>query len=367
MKVDELVPPHIRQLRPYQPGKPIEELERELGIHGAIKVASNENPLGPSPAAVAAAARALTDVHMYPEDDCHHLRRALAARHGVDPTELVFGSGSNDIIYMMVQAFTRPGDEVLTHQYAFITYRLAARGLDCRFVEAPVTTELAADVDALLAAVTPRTRMLFLGNPNNPTGGWLPRPEFERLLERLPREVFLVVDEAYHEYATELAPDYAAAQRYRAPERSNLVVLRTFSKVYGLAGLRVGYAVCDRAIADYLGRVRRPFCVSSVAQAAALAALDDHEHVRRSQAAAAAGIPALSEAARALGLRPYPSAANFLLVDLGREAAPIYEALLRRGVIVRSLAAWGLPRHLRISIGTAEQTARIIDALRAVL
>ncbi|HTM19242.1 MAG TPA: histidinol-phosphate transaminase [Kofleriaceae bacterium] len=367
MTLDDLVPPHIRELRPYQPGKPIEELERELGITGAIKVASNENPLGPSPAGVAAAAAALADVNVYPEDDCHKLRRALAARHDVDPAELVFGSGSNDIIYMMVQAFTRPGDEVLTHQHAFITYRLAARGLDCRFVEAPVTADLAADVDALLAAVTPRTRMLFLGNPNNPTGGWLPRAEFERLLARLPREVFLVVDEAYHEYAVELAPDYAQAQRYRGPDHANLVVLRTSATISGLAGLRVGYGVCDRAVADYLGRVRRPFCVSSVAQAAALAALDDAEHVRRSQAAAAAGIPALAEAAHALGLRAYPSAANFLLVDVGREAAPVYDALLRRGVIVRALTAWGLPRHLRISIGTAEQTARIIDALRAVL
>jgi histidinol-phosphate aminotransferase len=316
---------------------------------------------------VAAAQAALRDAHLYPEDDCHKLRRALADVHGVDPAELIFGAGSNDIIYMMVHAFTRPGDEVLTHQYAFITYKLASVGLDCRFVEAPVREDLSCDVDALLAAITPRTRIVFLGNPNNPTGGWLPRREFERLLAGVPRDVFLVVDEAYHEYAIETGPDYAAAQRYRTADRPLLVVLRTFSKIHGLAGLRVGYGIVDRAVADFLGRVRRPFCVNSVAQAAALAALGDPEHVRRSQAAAAAGIPALSDAARALGLRPYPSAANFLLVDVGREAAPVYDALLRRGAIVRPLAAWGLPRHLRISIGTAEQTARVIDALRAVL
>ncbi len=367
MNLQELIPPHIRELRPYLPGKPVEELERELGITGAIKIASNENPLGPSPAGVAAGRAALAEAHLYPDDDCHKLRRALAAAHGIDPAELVFGAGSNDIIYMMVHAFTRPGDEVLTHKYAFISYRLAARGLDCTFVEAPVKGDLTCDVDALLAAITSRTRVIFLGNPNNPTGAWLPRADFERLLAGVPRDVFLVVDEAYHEYATALTSDYPKAQTYRSADRPLLVVLRTFSKIYGLAGLRIGYGIVDRGVADYLGRVRRPFCAGSVAQAAALAAMGDDEHVRRSQAAAAAGIPALTEAVRALGLRAYPSATNFMLVDVGREAAPVYDALLRRGVIVRPLAAWGLPGHLRISIGTAAQTGRVIEALGAVL
>jgi histidinol-phosphate aminotransferase len=362
-----IVPENVQKLRPYQPGKPVEELERELGITGAIKIASNENPLGPSPRAIEAARRAVAGVHFYP-DDCFQLRRELSMRLGVGPSELCFGAGSEEIIHMVVQAFCRPKvDQVLTHQYAFISYRLAAQVRDVPLVEAPVTDDLRCDVDALIDRIDSRTRVIFLATPNNPTGAHLERAELERLLDALPERTLLVVDEAYHEYARAGDPDYPSSQGYRLGDRRGILTLRTFSKVYGLAGLRVGYAVGDPEICGYIDRVRRPFNVSSVAQAAALAALGDDEHVRRSTEAATAGIAALRSAVEALGLRSYPSLANFVLVDVGQKAEPVYEALLQRGVIVRPMGAWGLDRCVRISVGTPEQTERACLALADVL
>ncbi|RMH42810.1 MAG: histidinol-phosphate transaminase [Deltaproteobacteria bacterium] len=364
---DDLVPPYIQSLRPYQPGKPVDELERELGIDGAIKIASNENPLGPSPKAVDAARAAVADCHLYPDGGAWKLRRALAERLGVGHDEIVFGAGSNEIIGMIVKAFCRPGaDEVLAHRYAFLSYRLFSQMHGVDFVEADVHDDLRCDVDALIDRMSARTRVIFLANPNNPTGAYVPRPEFERILEAAPPRALVVVDEAYHEYAVALADDYPRSQDYRA-DRPLLVTLRTFSKIYGLAGLRIGYAVCAPRVANYLERVRRPFNAASVAQAAALAALDDDAHVDRSRAHNAAAIDGLRAAVEELGLRAYPSVANFVLAGVGRDAAPVYDALLRRGVIVRPMAAWGLPHHLRISAAGAGDTARVAAALRDVL
>jgi histidinol-phosphate aminotransferase len=367
---DDLARPNIRSLTPYQPGKPVEELERELGISGAVKVASNENPLGPSPLALEAARAALAQVHRYPDGACFKLRRALAERLPCDPDELIFGGGSNELIYLIVHAFCRPGgaDEVLTHAHAFVSYRIAAHACDVPFVEAPDTADLACDMDALIAAITPRTKIVFLANPNNPTGSHVRRPEFERLLEALPLRALLVVDEAYYEHAIQ-APgaDYPDALAYRTQARPQIVALRTFSKIHGLAGLRLGYGVADRRVAEYLQRLRRPFNASSVAQAAALAALDDAAHIQRSIDAARDGVARISADARRLGLRPYPSLCNFVLVGVGRDALPVYDALLHRGVIVRPMAAWGLPRHIRVSIGTPEQLDRVAAALADVI
>jgi histidinol-phosphate aminotransferase len=362
------IPDNISRLAPYQPGKPIEELERELGIRDVVKIASNENPLGPSPLALEAARRVLADVHMYPDGSCFALRRALAERLGTGADELVFGAGSNELIGLFIQGLCRPGaDEVLSHRHAFIAYRLCAQAHGVDFVEADCTADLACDIDALIAAITPRTRVVFLANPNNPTGAHVPVRGFERLLAALPARAVLVVDEAYHEYAVRsaAAADYPRALRYR--ERCPaLVVLRTFSKIYGLAGLRIGYAVAPAPLVDIIDRVRLPFNVTSVAQSAALAALEDDAHVERSAEAARHSLALLAQAAPGLGLRVHPSAGNFALVDVGRPAAPVYQQLLAHGVIVRPMGGWGLPHHLRISVGTPAQTERAVRALAAV-
>lgn len=365
-----LVPDNIATLAPYQPGKPVEELERELGITGAIKIASNENPMGPSPLAARAATRAVRDVHLYPDGAAHHLRAALAEQNGVRPEQLVFGAGSNELIYLVIGTFCRPGrDQLVTHRYAFISYRLAAMAHDVEFVAAEVTGDLRCDVDAMIAAFTPRTKIVILANPNNPTGAHIRRGELERLLAALPARALLVVDEAYHEYAAAVADhdEYPRSQRYQGEDEPRVITLRTFSKIYGLAGLRVGYGIGHARVIDYINRLRRPFNVNSVAQAAALAAMADDQHVARSQKAAADGIAELSQAIEELGLCAYPSLCNFVLVDVGRPAAPVYEALLRHGVIVRPMGAWGLDRHIRISVGTPEQTGRVSEALREVL
>jgi histidinol-phosphate aminotransferase len=361
-----LAPAHIESLTPYEPGKPVEELERELGITGAIKLASNENPLGPSRRGIEAALASLSDSHRYPDGGAFKLRQALAERQGVAPDELVFGSGSNEIIELLVRTFCLQGiDEVLTHANAFMMYRVACQAHGVPYREAPVADDLSCDVDALAAAVTPRTKLLFLPNPNNPTGAYLPVPAFERLLERVPPRVIFVVDEAYQEYASVLRPDYPIAERYRTPDRP-LVTLRTFSKIYGLASLRVGYAIADRRLCGYLNRTRLPFNVSIAAQEAARAALGDEEHVERSRRTNAVG---LDQLARGLGpiVKVYPSAANFVLCDVGGDARPVYDALLHKGVIVRPLKAAGLPHHVRVSVGTEAENARAIAAFESVL
>ena len=369
---DTLAAPHVRELRVYQPGKPLEELERELGISDAIKVASNENPMGPSPRAVEAAQRAIQEAHFYPDGDAFKLRQALAERLQVHPDELIFGAGSNEIIHMVIRSLCRPGvDEVLTHRYAFISYRLAAMASGVSFVEADTRDDLACDPDALIAAMSPRTKIVFLANPNNPTGAFVGTSDFERILQALPEHALLIADEAYHEYALGARDrdgvDYPESQPYRSADMPRILTLRTFSKIYGLSGLRVGYGIGDRRVIDLLNRVRRPFNLSSVAQAAALAALDDPAHVERSRDAARAGIAAIRACADELGLSSYPSLGNFVLVGVGRDAQPVYDALLREGVIVRPMGAWGLSDHLRISVGTAEQTERISRAMREVL
>lgn len=364
---DELAASHIARLKAYQPGKPLSELERELGITNAIKIASNENPMGPSPLAVEAATRALSSAHIYPDGGCFELRKALCARLGVAPDELVFGAGSNEIIYLIVHAFCRPGDQILTHKYAFISYRLSAMAYDIEFVDADVTPQLACDVDALIDAVTPKTRVLFLANPNNPTGSHVVKADFERLLDALPERVIVVVDEAYHEYATASGADYPSSATYRSEARPGVITLRTFSKIYGLSGMRVGYGIGDPRLLGYLERVRRPFNVNSIAQAAATAAVDDDAHVAASCEAARSGIEQISKEAERLGCTAYPSLGNFVLIGVGRDAAGVYDQLLRKGVIVRPMGAWGLGEHLRISVGTAEETQRVVAALSDVL
>ena len=351
----------------YQAGKPIDELERELGITGAIKVASNENPLGPSPRALAAIPAALPLLHLYPDAGGFALRRALATRLGCELGQIALGNGSNDLLYQLVLATCEPADEVLSHEYAFLSYRLAAQVVGRRFIAAPATPELACDLEALIAAITPRTKLVIVGTPNNPTGSVITRAGIDRLLAALPERALLVIDEAYTEYAA-MWPEVDHADGLAVSRGDpRVIVLRTFSKIYGLAGLRVGFAVADKAVIEVLGRVGRTFHVSSLALIGALAALDDTEHVVRSAQHARRALERYAAELRGPDVRVYPSLANFVLIDCGRPSTPLYEALLRRGVIVRPMAAWGLANHVRLSAARDEDMPRVIGALNDVL
>ena len=361
---DAFIPPHVRNLDVYQPGKPIDELERELGISGAIKVASNENPLGPSPRALAALPAALAQLHLYPDAGGFALRRVLAAHYGVELAQLALGNGSNDLLYQLVLATCEPGDEVLTHKYAFLSYRLAAQVAAHSFVAAPVTAELACDVDALIAAITPRTKLVVIGSPNNPTGSVVTRGGMQKIRDALPDRALLVIDEAYAEYAAEWPEVDHADGLALVKADPRVVTLRTFSKIYGLAGLRIGFAIAAPNVVDVLGRVGRTFHVSSLAQVGAIAALEDREHVARSAKLARTQIEQLQREVKA---RVYPSLANFVLIDCGQPSTAIYDQLLRRGVIVRPMAAWGLANHIRVSIAREAELPRVIATLNEVL
>lgn len=362
---EELVSPNIAGIVPYVPGKPIEDLERELGIPPgqSVKLASNENPIGPSPKAVKAAAAALAGVNFYPDGGAYALRRALAEHHSVSMDEITVGAGSNEIIDLLVRTFCRPGEEVLGSESTFLCYDLSSRAAGVRFRTVPLRNHTY-DLAALGDAVDSRTKIIFIANPNNPTGTYVGRAAFEHFLKRLPANPILVLDEAYIEYVT--APDFPDALAYRN-QRDRLVTLRTFSKVYGLAGLRIGYGVAPKEIVGYLDRVRTPFNTGSVAQVAAAAALGDQEHVVRAREANEVGKKMLFEELGRLGVPVLPTQANFVLCEVKRPAADVFRDLLPTGVIVRPMAAYGLPNHLRVTIGTPEQNRRFIDALRPLL
>ena len=311
--VRSFVPEWVRSLTPYSPGKPIEELERELGIRGSIKLASNENPLGPSPRALAALAAALADVHRYPDGSSFHLTQRLAARHGVAPEDILVGNGSNELLELVVRSFLRAGDEAVLADQAFVIYRLIVQAAGGVPRSVPLR-DFTHDLPAMVRAVGARTRVVFLGNPNNPTGTIFRRPAWEAFLAAMPDHVVVVADDAYAEYVAD--DDYPDTIRVRGDGKVPVVTLRTFSKLYGLAGLRVGYAVAPPAVIDVLGRVRQPFSVNSLAQVAACAALDDDDHVRRTLATNRAGMAYLTAAFDRLGLAHVPSAANFILVHV---------------------------------------------------
>ena len=358
----ELAAPGIRALQPYQPGKPIEELERELGITDIIKLASNENPLGASPRAVQALKGALGELHRYPDGGAFELKRALAAKLGVGTDAITVGNGSNDVLELIARAYVQPGAEVVYSQHAFAVYPLVTQAVGGRPVVVPAAG-YGHDLQAMQAAVTPRTRLVFIANPNNPTGTWSRREHLHRFLRGVPPEVIVVLDEAYFEFVME--PEYPDGLRWLR-EFPNLVVTRTFSKIYGLAALRVGYGVSHPQIAEVLNRVRQPFNVNSLAMTAAVAALQDEEHVRASAELNRRGMRQLESAFRAAGLDFVPSVANFISVEVG-DAARVYEALLRAGVIVRPIAGYGMPRHLRVTVGLQAENERLLAALAAAL
>lgn len=346
----------------YVPGKPVGETERELGLADVIKLASNENPLGPSPRALAALRAAMAGVGDYPDGGASLLRRRLARHHGVEPEHLIVGSGSNELIDMIVRTCVRPGENLVLAATSFIAYKMAAQAAGREFREVP-QKELRCDLPAMLAALDGRTKLVFLANPNNPTGTYVTRDELAAFLGAVPPEVVVVLDEAYGEYAW--AADYPDGRAALARPRT--LVLRTFSKVYGLAGLRIGYGLGDAELIDYLNRGRLPFNSNSLAQAAALAALDDPEHVRRSVALNRREMERLVPRLRARGLAVTESQANFVLVDFRRDGMAVFEQLLRQGVIIRPVGNYGLPAHGRITLGTAEQNDRLVAALDRVL
>jgi histidinol-phosphate aminotransferase len=358
-----LVPHYIDTLKAYVPGKPIEETKREFGLSDVIKLASNENPLGPSPRAVEAMKAAAASVHLYPDATSYHLVRRLAEHVGVKPEELVVGCGSNELIELLIRTFTTPEDEILLSAGSFPAYRISAQAHGRPFVEVPMREGRKYDLPAMARAITPRTRMVFLANPDNPTGTAFSRADLEAFLHSVPQEVLVVHDEAYFEFVE--WPEYTSAVAL-FHQHPNLVALRTFSKIYGLAGVRVGYGIMDARLVNYVQRTRMPFNLTVAAQLGAAAALDDVEHVRRTVANNREGLRFYEAELPRLGATLTESHANFVLADFHRPAAPVYEQLLRRGVIVRPMAGNGFPTSLRISVGTAEENARCVQALREV-
>lgn len=357
----KLAVPGVRGLQPYVPGKPIEELEREYGVTNVIKLASNESPLGASPKALAAAQAALSEMARYPDGGGFALKRALAAKLGVSVNQITLGNGSSDILEFAVRAFVAAQDEVIFSQHAFALYPIVTEMVGARGVEVPAR-QWGHDLAAMHAAIGPRTRLVFIANPNNPTGTWLRSAELKDFLESVPAHVLVVVDEAYFEYVEE--HDYPSTIEWleRYP---NLVCVRTFSKIYGLAGLRVGYGISSLGVAEILNRVRPPFNVSHIAQAAAVAALADVTHLKKAQSVNAEGMGQLVKGFEDLDLPHIPSVGNFVCVEVG-DAAQVYEQLLRAGVIVRPVANYGMPKHLRITVGLPEENERFLRALEMV-
>ena len=354
----------VQKLQPYQPGKPMEELERELGLTEIIKLASNENPLGPGARARAAVRAQIDELGRYPDGNGFALKEILSQRVGAAPDSVTLGNGSNDVLELIVRAFCTPEHEVIFSQHAFAVYPLATQAVGAEAVVTPAL-DWGHDLDAMANAITDHTRIIFVANPNNPTGTWSTGDAVKTLLGATPDDVLVVVDEAYREYVDEPAYPNCAGWVEQHP---NLIVTRSFSKIYGLGGLRIGYAISDPVVADILNRVRQPFNVNNLAMAGAVASLQDDEHVATSIAHNRVELARLTDAFSGLGLAYVPSVGNFVSVDVGRDALPVYDALLREGVIVRPIGGgYGMPNHLRVTVGLESENTRFLQALEKVL
>ena len=365
MDLCELSPSYVRSIAPYQPGKPISELAREMGLdeRTIVKLASNENPRGIGPRTRAAIDSALGDIARYPDGNGFELKQALARRYGVDMGSIVLGNGSNDVLELVALAFLGPGRAAVFSQHCFAVYPLATQARGARSIVVPAKN-YGHDLEAMARAIDDETYVAWIANPNNPTGTFARHEEVEAFLKRVPERVLVVLDEAYNEY---LPPELRGDSARLLKRHPNLVITRTFSKAYGLAGLRVGYALAHPSVADVMNRVRQPFNVNSIALAAAAAALDDMEFVARSYAENLQGLRALEEGARTLGLDYIPSHGNFITIRVGK-APEIYKKLLKRGVIVRPVGGgYGLNEHLRVTVGTAAENERFLGALAASL
>lgn len=356
MDMQKYVPEWVLQLTPYQPGKPIEELEREYGVHDSIKIASNENPLGPSPKAVAAITAALPDLHRYPDGDAFYLKKRLSEKLGIDRSRLIIGNGSNELIEMIVRTFLRVGESMVAGTHAFAIYHLCVQAAGGRTITVP-HKGFKFDLEAMAQAIQPDTRIVFLDNPNNPTGTIYTRNEWETFLRRVSPDVLIVVDEAYFEFVDD--PEYPNSLAYQRADRL-LMTLRTFSKICGLAGVRCGYGISSPEVIDALNRIRQPFNVNSLALVGTLAALDDDDHIRRTKENNREGMAYLRRELDRLALEYAPSWGNFLLVNVG---AGTYQQLLPEGVIIRPMEGYGFPGYARVSVGTPEENKRFIAAM----
>ena len=354
---------YVERIVPYVPGKPIEEVERELGVR-AVKLASNENPLGPSPKAIRATRSMTKQVHLYPDGGCSLLKSKLAAFLGLSGDQLILGNGSNEIIELLARGFLREGDRVISSETSFLVYPLITQACGGTYTAVPMKG-FRFDLPSILREIDHRTRLIFVANPNNPTGTYVKESEVENFLGRVPDDVIICFDEAYFDFVE--AHDFPNLMNEVTGNRRNLILLRTFSKSYGLAGLRIGYGIGSRELIQYLEKIRQPFNVNRMAQAAAAAALDDHRFLRRTKRLVSDGKLYLYRQFTKMGLEFVSSEANFVLVDVGRPAENVFQALLKRGMIIRPMAAYGLPNHIRVTVGRRRDLVKFIRALEKTL
>lgn len=359
----DLANAHLFDLKPYEPGKPIEEVARECGLNPGeiIKLASNENALGPSPKALAAMRVAIENAHLYPDGGGYYLRQGLARHLGVSMDTLILGEGSNEIVEFLAHAFLKPGDNIVCGDRAFVVYPLVAKQFNVEAIEVPFQNHTH-NLDAMLRAITPRTKLVFIANPNNPTGTRVLNSEVTRFMERVPEHVITVWDEAYIEFLDD-PPDCVA---YVKSDAKKVVLMRTFSKIVGLAGLRIGYGIAPKECIDILQKTRQPFNTNAIAQAAALASLDDREHIERTRKMNREGLRFFEEQFKAMKLECIPSVANFIMVKVGH-GNEVFQKLQRRGIIVRPMAGYKMPEWIRVTVGTREQNERFVAALKAEL
>jgi histidinol-phosphate aminotransferase len=363
MNAISLARQNLLNLVPYEPGKPFEEVERELGITDVIKMASNENPLGPAPEAVEAMQRAILETNIYPDGDCYYLKQKLAAHLGVERTNIAVSNGSNEMIKLISKSYLNPGENIIMANPSFSEYKAAAIISGAEVIEIPVTTDLRHDLDAMAASINERTKLIYVCNPNNPTGTMVTRDELDCFMQKAPESVIVIMDEAYYEYVTD--KDYPETLPY-VKEGRNVIIMRTFSKVYSLAALRIGYAIAKPELIDYINRVREPFNVNRIAQVAAIASLES-THAAKSKQVNEAGIIYLTEKLGELGLNFIPPQTNFIYVDTRVNARTLFQEMMKQGVILRPGDIFGMPTYVRITIGTESQNARLVQALKECL
>ncbi len=367
-KISDFLPEHIRGLSAYVPGKPVREAERESGIR-CIKMASNENPFGPSPLAIAAIRQAANSTNFYPDNDANDLRRALAEHHSIEPEQILVTDGSTALLDIIARSFLAPGLSAVTSERSFVVYKIVTRSAGGTLIEVPMRDDCF-DLDAILAAITSETRIVYIANPNNPTGTMFFADALDRFVERAPQDVMIALDEAYSDYAEFYARKtgaiYSRSIDYVKQGRENVVVLRTFSKAHGLAGLRVGYGIGDPQMLRYFAQVRTAFSVSGIGEAAAVAALRDEAHIRMSVERNAEGVALLTPRLRELGFRVVPTSANFIYLESSEDPGELARRIQNQGCIIRSLVPWGIPNALRITIGTPEQNKTLIEAFKRI-
>jgi histidinol-phosphate aminotransferase len=361
-KIRDLIRPSIADILPYPPGKPIEEVKRELGLEEAIKLASNENALGPSPKAIEAIKNVLNDINIYPDGNSYYIKQKISQKLNVGIDEIFMGNGTDEVIRVVTEAFLNPGEEVIVAWPGFVIYSIATNVMAGSLKRIPLKN-YTHDLNAMRDAVTDKTKLIFIANPNNPTGTMVDKAEVQSFMNKVPEDVIIVFDEAYYEYADDNFPNTIQYMR----EGKNVITLRTFSKIYGLAGLRVGYGIAKKEIFEDMNRIRQPFNVNRLAQAAAIAALDDDEQVEKSLSMNKEGKKFLYKEFDAMGLEYVPTSANFILVNMDRDGKEVFEKLLREGVIVRPMGGYDLPNFIRVTIGKPEQNQKFMESLKKVL